>query len=326
MPVQNKKSSLAAKLGAKGKAAIDKHREDDTDYGVGAQLPEGIEGGIAQLVDCKFDVYEKGNDVGQYYFYAAGTIVEPIEHGGIHVQGLRTSIMEPMCDTPTRSRKTTDEHIAWVLNEMRKLGIETKEVGLEDMEGIAEMLKEAKPFFRFRTWKGEPAKTGAFAGKPARVQHNWLGLYNYVPDGTEPTDTDDGSAATDEEAPADDTAAEGEVDIDALVEAATNDDAEAQEQLTTIATEAGVSAEDIENSESWEAVKEMIEAAGGDETEPEPEPIPAKDEVYKYKVGKSLIQCSVTAVNAKAKTVTLKNLKDGKSLYKSVPFDALKPA
>ena len=156
MVKKTKAGGLVAALGSAGKKAFKNHRDDDVNFGAGGDLPEGIEAGVAQLVDCKFSKYEKGDNKGQYFFYAAGIVVSPETHNGMHIVGLRTSIMEPMCDTPNRSRKTVEEHIGWDQNEMKKLGVDLSENDIEDLEAIAGELKESKPHFRFRSWKGDP--------------------------------------------------------------------------------------------------------------------------------------------------------------------------
>jgi len=107
MPAKVSKSPLMAKLGNKLAESFDKHKDDETRYGGGSDLPKGIEGGIAQLVDCKFDTYKTGDNKGEFFFYAAGIVKAPKEVGGVPIVGLRTQIgPEPLCDTPDRSRKT----------------------------------------------------------------------------------------------------------------------------------------------------------------------------------------------------------------------------
>jgi hypothetical protein len=119
-----------------------------------------------------------------------------------------------------------------------------------------------------------------------------------------------------------------------------------------MAVNAGASAEQVDKLPNWEAVSEFItsnqgggEAAEGEaeaEAEAEPEPInPKKGEMYKYQVldaktkkplmnmkvkpPKPLapVDVEVTLVNTKSKTVDLKNVDDGKTIYKTVPFDQL---
>ncbi len=333
MPKQVAKSSLAARLGGKLGKAISSHKDDETTYG-NPQLPDGIEGGVAQLVECKFGDYESGQMKGKPYFLAAGIVMLPKEHDGIPTAGLRTQIgPEPLCETPNRSRKTLDEHIEWVLNVMRQLGIDTTGFDEDSLEPAAEALKEAKPFFRFRTWKGSP--TPQFPNP--RVNHEWNGLCDYQ-EGDEETvvdETADGDEPADDEqiAEAVEEADEGE-DLDALAKDADGKNqkkaAVASARLEELAEAAGVDADDVKNAESWAAVVELIQAADGDEGEGEEgegeeaaeEWEPADGEVYKYKPPKSkkAVECEVTKVLAKNQLVNLKNLDDGKTVYKAVKW------
>lgn len=196
MAKQTAQSSLLAKLGDRGRRAFDKHKGDETVFSGAGDLPAGIEGGIARLVDCKFDVYKKGDTEGELYFYAAGVVVSPRVHGDVRIEGLRTSIMEPLCETSGRSRETVEDHMTWILNELRKLGVETDGVEYSDLEAIVAALKEQQPYFRFRTWKGQKQTTGKYAGQEPRTQHTWNGVCDYEDDNTDPgaaVEEDEGS-------------------------------------------------------------------------------------------------------------------------------------
>lgn len=156
MPGVKAKSGLSGRLGGKLHESVTTHREDETVYGGGGGLPGGIENGIAQIVECKFGIYEKGDYKGEYFFYAAATVLQPkthrVKNDDVPIFGLRTQIgPEPICDTPGKTRQTLDDHVAWVLNEYRKLGIDTTQLGADDIEPTAEAIKQAGPFTRFRT-------------------------------------------------------------------------------------------------------------------------------------------------------------------------------
>lgn len=179
------KSGLSAKLGGQGRAAFDAHKDDETKTGGGSQVPDGIEFGIAQLKEIKIGEFGDGagpDKRGKPFFHAAGVIVTPkfINHktlGNIKVEGLRTSITEPLCATPTTTRKDIDAHVGWMLNQMRLLGIDSKDKNftIDTVEEYIQALKDQKPYFRFRTWKGEMATEGEYAGKEPRVVHEWQG-------------------------------------------------------------------------------------------------------------------------------------------------------
>jgi hypothetical protein len=315
MSVKKTAGGIAAALGTKGQKAFEAHKGDDVTYGAGGDLPAGIEGGVAQLVECKFDVYAKGDNEGEYYFYAAGVVVSPEELGGVPIVGLRTSIMEPMCDTPTRTRKDVEAHLMWVLNELRKLGVDTAGMSYNDLDGIAEALKEEKPHFRFRTWKGSKQTTGPYKDVEPRTQHEWRGLV----DGDLPVASND--AAKD---PVEETATEavnGVEDLDVLAKAADDGDGDSQVRLTELAKEAGVEDDVVAEAENWAAV---VAAINGGEEEEEEEWAPAKGESCSYKPpqAKKALVCEISAVFTTKKLVNLKG-SDGKS-YKAVTWDKLK--
>lgn len=277
-----KMGGLVAALGDKGKKAVDSHKGDETKLGGGGELPAGVEG-VAQLIDCKFSQHEKGEHKGKWFFYAAGTVlspttvqVEPNKDGVLAVSGSgsnmgldgrRTSITEPMYDTPSRSRQTVDDHMAHVLNHFRLLGVDTSNVSVEQMESIAEALKKAKPAFNFRTWVGKSATEGKYKGEKPQVQHDWRGVCDFDPNTIDNGTVDNsGSGEGNNES-----ANEGEeVDLDELAKLADQGgdaaDEDAQTQLTEIATEAGVPEAKIAKAKNWVAVVKMIRDAQPEET------------------------------------------------------------
>lgn len=340
MPPIQGKSTLLSKLGDRGRKAHEAHKADPTEYG-NAELPAGIEGGIAQLIDCKFDTVKPGKkNAGAYYFYAAASVILPKEHGGIPIEGQRTSIMEMLCDTPeSKGRKTIEEHLAWVYNELRKLGVDTSAMSLEDLEPTATALKEAQPHLRFRTWKGDP--TPEYPNP--RVNHVWLGAIEFNDDSGAAPGVEDNSGSSPPAASANGTSTATD-DLGKLATLADKGDKAAMKKLKELAIEAGAEEEVIDNAANWGEVKEMIEnpAGGGKEggseapTEEAPaegEWTPAVEEVYKYapmnpktkKAGKA-IEVEVTAVDEAKKTVDLAQLDNKKITYKKVPFDKLESA
>lgn len=185
MPAQTGKSKLMAKYGPAIDQAVRNHGGDETEYGR-IDLPPGITNGVARLVECKFDTYKTGDNTGEFYFRAAGVVVEPteVEHKGqlIPVAGQQTSIMVPVCQTKNQAGKVTtqEENVARILNEMRKLGADTNGAGVAEMEALADALKEAAPYFRFST--SQSPATPQFPNP--RIWENWngtKGLGEYVP-------------------------------------------------------------------------------------------------------------------------------------------------
>lgn len=331
MPRKTGKSGLAAKLGQAGRGAFDGHKGDQTSYGGGSDLPAGIEGGVAQLTECRFSVYEKGDFVGEPFFSATGIVVSPQEYNGTPIEGLRTQIgPEPLCNTPGReNRPDMDSHMAWVLNEIRKLGINTDEIVLDDLETVVEALKEAQPYFRFRTWGGgdwENKKGEMVAG---RVNHDWRGACDYNVEETSGTDDQTRDV---EEGEGDESSVPFGDDLDMLADAAESGDEDARDRLCEKAYEAGSTVDAVNQAESWSAVAELIRTATEVEEEPEAgETVgdedwePNKGDVYGYtpKGKRKPIECEVTAVYVGKRTVNLKDL-DTEKLFKSVPWDKLK--
>lgn len=360
MPKQTQVSGLLKKLGNAGKQGFDENKDKPPEYGSGGDLPDGINGGIAKLVDCKFDQYKQGNNVGKLFFYAAGVVVQPKEHNGIRIEGLRTSIMEPLFDDPKKAtgRKTVQEHMGWILNELKKLGVDTSGMSYDSLESTVEALKEAAPYFRFRTWKGQKATTGQYAGQEPRVQHTWSGA---IPDYTEDEDSqvnavDDQVEETPEEPEADETPAEDtpdfdEADLTSLAKKADNKKdkgaGEAQKRLTEMAESQGWTEDEISGADNWTAVAQMIrdgkpEESSDDESseseeeseeqgEEEAQEFPYVGAICAYKPkdpktkkpGKS-VQCEITSIDKKTKTANLKNL-DTEKPYMMVPLKEITP-
>ena len=357
MPAVKGKSLLISKLGKAFIEAHEQHRGDETEFSQFGELPPGIENGIAQLVDCKFDTYKKGDMEGNLYFYAAGVVVSPSEvtirnsptdkGQNIPVRGLRTSIMEPLCDTPSRSRQTIKEHMAWIYNELRKLGMDTASLTPDAVEVACEALKKAQPHFRFRTWRGQPTEQYP----DPRTNHSWNGFCE-EPTSNEPAMADETApvAKGPTTAPSKNgaptapsaTSAEESPDIAQLVAAA---DAGNPEQLSETALALGIDQAVIDSADSWKAVGELIEAAlagneGATEQHPdEPEEHPAAKEapepklkgVYAYrpvdpKTKKPVVKAvevEVTSLDKKTQTVSLVRIDNRKVAYKAVAWSEL---
>jgi len=314
MPAQSKKSSLAARLGDKARQAFEEKKSEAPEFDTQAGLPAGIEGGIAKLVECKFTQIAAGKaNAGKDMFYAAGVVVSPTEVNGVNIVGLRTQISEPLYDTPTRSRKTVGDHVEWVQNELKKLGIDMSEMSIDDLEDVAATLKEQGPYFRFRTWSGSKteiesrggkffvgtkgpyateaqAKTAnPFAGKEPMVSHVWNGACEYVADEEDAGVLDEtpttpskalakSAKVTKNPEPAEELE-ESEEDLDELASLADNKkspDEDSAIRLTELAKEAGVDEDVINAADSWASVVEMIRSSG-DPAEEEPEEEAADD-------------------------------------------------
>lgn len=265
MPKKSGKSGLAAKYGSKLDDAMDSHGGDETNYGgLYGQLPGGIRRGIAQLSKCYFSQYEKGDNKDEYYFRAEGVVIEPNECDGQIVKGLMTSIMEPVCETTKRNKEvvTIEDHMKTILNEMRKLGVDTEGAGSEDLERLAEDLVEAAPYFFFGTSQSEA--TDQYPNP--RVWENWngsKGLEDYEPeidDGVVDKTTKETTAKVKEreDVPFGD-------ELDTLADQATRGDKDSANELSEIASKAGLGESFVENAKSWEIVTEAIRKAQSNE-------------------------------------------------------------
>lgn len=351
MAKAGKVASLSAKLGSKGRGAFDGSKGNETKFDSGGGLPDGIENGIAQLADIKFGTYEKGDNKGEFFFRASAVVIAPKVYNGIPIEGLRTNIgPEPLCETPGKSRETLDQHLDWVLNELRKLGLDTSELEFEDLEGACESLVESAPTFRFRTWKGKKATEGKYKDKEPMVQHVWNGVVDYdagddgdgVVDETEqdegeeePTPPPKKSSAKVASAPAKKAAPKkaapkkAEPTLEELGAMADGQDEDAMLKLQEMADELGI---DHEAIGTWSEVAGAIDAMQNGEAEGEEEPeaeeeegaLPEKGDVVQYKEPKSkkATEWEVIFVNTKNNTVNIKSLDTDKKLA-NIPIDSL---
>lgn len=376
MPMQSGKLS---KLAPKLKATFTKVKDEPPTFGQ-MELPP-IENGVARLVECKLDTIKAGKqNAGQLFFYAAGVVVSPDKVNGVSVKGRRTSIMEPLYPTPTRkTAQTVQEHFEIVLNELKKLGVDTGSFSEEtfdaETEAAMEQLVKEKPFFGFRTYKyskieiekkedgkfyvGDKKyptyeaakKANRYAGEEPRTNHDWHGVIEgYDPDNatveednTEEVETEEAAeeTATEEAEPAAD-----DFDVDTMLEAAKGDDGDAQTALREKAAELGATEEWMDGDDtSWDMIADCIRNGGpvADEVPAEIEPVTEeekvewkKGDVTKYPLldakGKPklnakkkpmFVECELTAFDKAKKTWTLKNLDDGRTLYKDVKESSL---
>lgn len=177
MPGQKSQSVLVQKYGNRAREIWNKHRNDETDYGNFANLPAGIENGVAQLTKCAIQLVARGKpNAGEPYFIARAVVKKPETHDGVRCAGKSTQVVENLYDTPGKSRATFEEHLAWVGNFLRTLGCDTAEVELDELEETCAAVQEATPHIRFRTWKGQKQESGPYAGREPRVQEIWMGM------------------------------------------------------------------------------------------------------------------------------------------------------
>lgn len=295
MAKQEKKvGGVLAKLGAGLNKAVKAHAADETRRGR-TDLPAGIKGGIAQVVECGFaEVGEGKQNAGKPYFFATAIVKLPTHHEDMPVAGLRTRIMENLFETGSGDKKISQEqHVDNVLNYLRLIsgndeythGCETG----EQMEALATQLAELKPHIRFRTWAGgkveiEKGKDGKFravrdgkvikgpfpteaalkaavpyAGKEPTVNHTWEGFVEYEED-----DAANAAAAVEEEPASEYTEAENAEDAAAAETTEEVAEEEVAEEATTLPEdldELVAIADDGEHALTQEAGEKLIELA-----------------------------------------------------------------
>ena len=326
MPAQNTKMGLAAKLGSDVRGAFNKAKTNEVTLGSAGDLPEGIEMGIAQVTMCKFDKYKTGPNAGKWYFMARASVVSPEDFNGMKILGLGTQIgPEPVFATPKSmgKKKTLQDHVDWIVNQLKLIYGNNEEFEQLDfsedgiLESVAQTIQEEKPFIRFRTWKGKKQKE---TDPEPRVQHEWRGKTEYETAVSDDVQDEQVDEVIEEKAEDETTETEAEVeteasedDIDALIEAADGGDEDAQEKLQNMALSANVSEDDINGAENWAEVAALFRL-GEESAEDEGETVPEKGGVFKVKLidpktkkkGKA-VECTVTAVQEKTRTVHLKN-------------------
>lgn len=304
MALKKKKSVLAAKLGDKGRKAIVGHAKDETTLGF-QKLPRGIKNGRAKVVKVEFSEFKSGDYEGEPYLRAEAIILSPKTFPGFgKLAGQRTSIMIPLCDTQKANGDVTsfDDNMARALNELRKMGGDTEDMeSVEELEALAEAIVEEGPTIKFSTSGKEPTK----ADPDPRVWENWDGLAE-----EEDEEEEDDEVEDDEE--------EEESEEEEEEESEEEEEEEAEEEDEE-------ESEDEEEEEESEDEEDEEEEAEEEEEEEDEQEAPEKGDVFNYKPkgAKKAIECEVTAVFASKQTCNLKNLTDGKTMYKSVPWDKL---
>lgn len=323
-----KKSAMMNKIGSRVDKAVKENRDKPIENNGFVELPGGIEGGIAKLVDCRFSQYKKGDLKDEWFFIARGVVTAPVSHEGIPIVGLSTMIMEPICDTERGKRQSIEEHVAYVLNEMKKLGVDTDDATGEDLESFADALMEAQPTFRFSTtsWKPDDAPPEQ---KP-RIYHNWHGAVEMEIDTSDDVNEVDDeeeenlpfSDVKDDNTPTDKS---DDLTLNELAELADGGDTDAEEQIAKAAEEAGFTEDQYGDLSSWLDVVDLINTKSPDFSENEEETAELKkgDVVQYVPPGyEGAEDMEVIAINTKRQLVTLKSLADEEE-YKGVPIAAL---
>jgi len=342
MPGVETTSQVLKSLGARAQKAWNSAKKEETEYSKFAQLPP-IEGGVAQLVQLRFGVFQNGPLKGKRFFDGEGVIHTPKEvpdENGVmvKVQGKHTRIAPiPLCDTPDRKgQKTTlEQHFGSMCNEIRKLmGVETFDdsMEIEDLAALISQLNQEKPFFKFNVRKGRVSKE--FPNP--RSFESWEGLYNTAQNG-EVTNFDPGAGTEDESGSTD--VGSGTTpdmnDLADLIMKAEEGDDEAISALQSLAHNIGIDDATITDIPTWAALGEkIVEMSGREEPEMAEDDrltAPDKGDVFYYfpvdaktkKPASKFVQIEVDSVDLKAAKIAGHNLTNPKLKYKDVPFDQL---
>jgi hypothetical protein len=203
MPANRSTSKIAAKYGERAQQAFLDAKDKEVELSGFSSLPGGITGGVAELRVCEFGEFKTGDNQGEMFFMAQGVVLAPETHTykdaktgqtvTVGVAGKRTRIgPEALCDTPGKTRATTEEHVAWIINELKKLGGDfSGSDDVEELETVAAALAEMKPTFNFSTRTGR-----ATAEYPnPRVFEEWEGIAAYEMPADAGAGTEDKTAA-----------------------------------------------------------------------------------------------------------------------------------
>lgn len=171
-------TNLLEKLAQRGQAALDKAKGKGFNYG-NPVLPPGIEGGIAELREIKFGVYQDGKYKDKVFFQARGAVLLPRVFKEIVCEGLPTMIQEALCDTPDakgeNARTTFEQHVEWVrsaIGILMKNPEDIDKVPFKQWESVCRHLVDARPriTFRFKTFQFPKTELIERAGKLFVVQ------------------------------------------------------------------------------------------------------------------------------------------------------------
>lgn len=316
MPVQKSVSPVGS-IVKKLSGSFNKHKADETKLG-GGNLPGGIRGGIAEFTGGKLDVYKSGTNKDKPYMSLVGVVKAPAAYAGMQTR----CRVDLFAKGQGERAKTEDEMVGIALNELRKLGIDTKALSPEDWQDAMDSKAKEGVVFRFETVTAKKSTDPRFKDREPAVYENWNGaIESYVEssEATEAAVVDETEHEPDANQEEPDTTEDGEVDWAAVGEAAEAGDDDAKTQITQAAIDQGIQ-EEVEGADNW------IEAAallGGGVAEPQAEQVPEKGETVKYKPPKArkAIECEVMAVFEGKKTV---NLKDEKGTsYKGIAWGEL---
>jgi len=306
-------------MGDRARKAHDQSKGKTTDYGqVG--LPSGLRG-IAQLREIEINQISEGKqNAGELYFRATATILTPEKFKGEKIKDRTTSKviwLFNQTDQKGKITKTFESEFDKMLNELRKLGVETDamEGSDEELEVIFEELLTARPHIKYHTFGGPNPEF-----PNARVQESWDGITEFDEEDEEHTEVagTNGVPPSKRREKAEEETNFEEVDppkpkpapkkkspskpdpepepeevpvvalplpatVTELAEAVQNGAGEREKELVDLALQQGISLDDVQEADTWTDVGEMILAtlpSGSEEPEEEEEDDEEFDEDY----------------------------------------------
>lgn len=263
MPVAQRQSPIAPRLDKELNGEFLNHKDDEVTFGSGSDLPAGINGGIAQLIEMKIDEHKDGDNKGKLFLYIAGTVKVPYDVNGVKVQGLRAMKTYKLY---ANNQVTKDQAIQKALNAIKQFLGDPGEVfkgvsKFSQIIPIMEAIKADAPHFRFRTYSfTPPAPPGGEAPDPMVVTE-FRGLTEFDDSATGNGEVIDKTTGT----PSDNGEAQGsEEDWDAVLASANDNDGEAQTKLQDTCKTMGMLDKDVEDAASWEDLVAYIKSGGTD--------------------------------------------------------------
>lgn len=292
-------SGILAKIGPRMAQAWEKNKGNEVELG-NVELPPGIRGGVAQVMDIGFGIFKTGKQQGKPYFMASARVLAPAKFkdadGRVHRirnQHTRTS-PEPLCDTPDRQgRKTLEEHVGHMINILKICGVATETLNLAQVEQVCKAMtaKGSPPLYiKFDTFAMKDEETGLLG----QTNHKWL-----CPADASEIEAEEGEevdedavqhspgtngvaappkrtgpvqrskapavAAATEEAPDTEEGFTDQGDLDSLAALADNDDEDAKDRLSEMAEAQGYTEDQIRTAPSWTTLVESMKA-GDDPT------------------------------------------------------------
>lgn len=300
----------------------------------GRRLPPDIEKGVAQFTSYNIKKTKNGDPMCSL----SGVVFEPEE-----CKNLKATVVHIFKST---DYKSIDDKLAEFSSDVQLLGGKFKTDDLDEVESELQRLVKKKPFFYFRTWRGDP--TPQYPNPDTKVFISGLAA-GYDPDAAGATDEDEEAEDSDYDFQEGDTVRvddgsdepwdgtvlswdeDGNVTVDydgeeyvvdadhcILVDEGSDEEEEDEDEAGDEEEEDEDEGGEDEEDEDQDGSEDEDDEEGGDDEDWAPE----KGDIYHYRPARSktAVEGEVTSVNRSKQTVTLKA---GSKTYKDVPWDKL---